>query len=66
MNFPRPIMSLSELVNETNLPRSLLKTIPHMPNQRIAFQNKGGRKFFFDTQELSKFLDKQKERVGRT
>ncbi len=58
MQFPRKVMSITELVNECGIPRYTLECMAHAEGQKYAFRRPGGRKIFFDTDKLGKQLEK--------
>lgn len=58
MQFPRKMMSTSELHEECGIPKSYLRQMAHVEGQRCAFKMPGGRKFYFDTDKLAKQMEK--------
>lgn len=58
MQFPRKVMSITELVNECGISRYTLECMAHAEGQKYAFRRPGGRKIFFDTDKLGKQLEK--------
>ena len=62
MQFPRKVMSITELVNECGMSRYDLECRAHAEGQKVAFRRPGGRKIFFDTEKLGKQLEKHEVR----
>lgn len=58
VQFPRKVMSITELVTECGLPRYTLECMAHAEGQKCAFRRPGGRKIYFDTEKLGKQLEK--------
>lgn len=58
MKFPRKVMSASEIEKECGIPRRVLRNMAHVPGQKCAFQNPGGKKFWFDTEKLMRQMEK--------
>lgn len=55
MQYPRPLMSITELHNEMALPIRSLKEAAHVPGQKFARKTTGGGKWLFETAEYEKF-----------
>lgn len=58
MQFPRKIMSATELYEECGIPRSVSREMAHVEGQKCAFKKPGGRKFYFDTEKLARQMEK--------
>lgn len=60
MNYPKPFMTTSELVN-MGLPYQMLYDIAHTPGQRCCLRksHKAKAHFLFDTEKLEKEITKQ-------
>lgn len=58
MDFPRKMMSTTEIHEECGIPKSYLRQMAHVEGQKCAFQKPGGRKFFFDTDKLKRQMEK--------
>lgn len=58
MQFPRKVMSVTEIEQECGIPAKFLRQMAHVQGQKCAFTKPGGRKFFFDTDKLAKQIEK--------
>ena len=58
MQFPRKMMTVSEIEQECGIPAKFLRQMAHVPGQKCAIRKPGGRKFFFDTDRLAKQMEK--------
>lgn len=58
MQFPKKVMSITELVNECGFQRYMLECMAHAEGQKYAFRRPGGKKIYFDTEKLGKQLEK--------
>ena len=58
MQFPRKCMKTMELVNECGFKRSFLIRLAHVEGQKYATRIAGGRDIYWDTEKLSRALEK--------
>lgn len=58
MQFPRKMMTTTELHEECGISKSYLRQMAHVEGQKCALQKPGGRKFYFDTEKLAKMMEK--------
>lgn len=58
MQFPRKMMTTSELHKECGIPKNYLRQMAHVEGQRCVLQKPGGRKFYFDTEKLARLMEK--------
>ncbi len=64
MQFPRKVMSLTEIHREMGISTYLLRCIARTPGQKCAFRTSatGQGKIWFDTDKLTKELEKRMAR----
>jgi len=56
MKYPRPVMSISELVNEVGLPREYVKAVCHsFVGDKVIWHRKGKGKIYIDTEAFEKY-----------
>lgn len=60
MQYPKPIMSLSELA-EMGFPRHELNKNVHARGQTFAFKTTGGGKWLFDTEKYELWRDERRQ-----
>lgn len=58
MNFPRKMMTTTEIHKECGIPVSFLMQMAHVKGQTCAIKRPGGRKFYFDTDKLARQMEK--------
>lgn len=61
MQFPEKVMSLPDVHRRMGIPKSMLRDIAHEEDQKCAFRMSvsGKGKIWFDTEKLSKALEKR-------
>ncbi len=59
MQYPRPLMSISELHKEMHIPIQDLKKAVHVPGQKFATKTVGGGKWMIDTAEYETWRRKK-------
>lgn len=64
MQFPKKVMSLTEVRDEIGIADYMLRCIAHTPGQKCAFRMSatGQGKIWFDTDKLAKELEKRSVR----
>lgn len=64
MQFPKKVMSLTEVRDEIGIADYMLRCIAHTPGQKCAFRMSatGRGKIWFDTDKLAKELEKRSVR----
>jgi hypothetical protein len=60
MEYPRPIMSITEMHRELAFPIEDLRNAVHIPGQKFAWKTVGGGKWLIDTAEYEKFRLKRR------
>lgn len=68
MVYPKPYMSITELINVTGLSRDYLKRVSGIHDAPVIRTN-GGGKIFFRTDELDRYLievSKRDEKANKT
>lgn len=58
MQFPRKMMTTTELNKECGIPINFLRQMAHVEGQKCVLIKPGGRKFYFDTDKLGKQMEK--------
>ena len=61
MQFPERVMSLPDIHRKMGISKDMLRDIAHEQNQKCAFRKSvsGKGKIWFDTDKLSKALEKR-------
>lgn len=60
MQYPKPMMSITEIHMIMGVPLADLKRAVHIPGQRFATKTCGGGKWLIDTAEYEKWRNKRR------
>ena len=58
MQFPRKMMTTTELIKECGFTRKFLMQMAHMEGQKYARKLPGGNKFYWDTEKLGRAIER--------